>query len=67
MIKLVCENYYRVWYSPYDYPDESDVIEVMATDEKEARYRASDLGWVSSVEEITEDEYNIYSESTSTN
>lgn len=45
---------FRVWYNPYNYPDEEDYIDVNAVDEDEARRRARSLGYVTEVE-IKED------------
>lgn len=51
--KQVKENFYRVWYNPYDLErDEEDFMEVTAETEEEARRRVSSSGYVTSVEEI---------------
>lgn len=44
------EQIFRVWYNPYNYPDEEDYIDVTAVDEDEARRRARTLGYVTEVE-----------------
>ena len=46
------ENLYRVWYSPYDYPDEEDFMEVTANDEESAREFVRTNGYVTDVQEI---------------
>ena len=43
---------YRVWYTPYGYPGESDYIEIEAESEQEARMHGAVYGWVESVETI---------------
>lgn len=45
-------NKYRVYYNPYDYPDEEDFIEVYADNEKEAERKGSSVGYVTSIEEV---------------
>lgn len=45
---------FRVWYNPYNYPDEEDYIDVTAVDEDEARRKARSMGYVTEVE-IKED------------
>lgn len=53
MIKLIKENFYRVWYNPYLLePDEEDYMEVTAETEDEARRRVRSKGYVTSVEEL---------------
>lgn len=61
MIKLIKENFYRVWYNPYGLDrDEEDFMEVTAETEEEARRRVRSEGYVTSVEEIDQltDTYN---------
>lgn len=41
---------YRVWYRPFDYPDEEDYVDIYATDTKDARYRGNSYGYVTDVE-----------------
>lgn len=43
---------YRVWYSPYNYPDEEDFMEVTANDEEAAREFVRTNGYVTDVQEI---------------
>ena len=46
---------YRVWYRPFDYPDEEDYVDIYATDTKDARYRGNSYGYVTDVEYLGED------------
>lgn len=46
------ENLYRVWYSPYNYPNEEDFMEVTAKDEEDAREFVATNGYVTDVQEI---------------
>lgn len=46
---------YRVWYRPFDYPDEEDYVDVYATDTKDARYRGNSYGYVTDVEYLGKD------------
>lgn len=41
---------YRVWYHPFDYPDEEDYVDIYAKDTKDARYRGNSYGYVTDVE-----------------
>ena len=45
---------YRVWYRPFDYPDEEDYVDIYARDTKDARYRGNAYGYVTEVEMLVD-------------
>ena len=48
---------YRVWYRPFDYPDEEDYVDICAKDSRDARYRGNSYGYVTDVEMLPAEEY----------
>lgn len=48
---------YRVWYRPFDYPDEEDYVDICARDSRDARYRGNSYGYVTDVEMLPAEEY----------
>lgn len=43
---------YRVWYRPYDLPDEEDYFDTETDDEREARRIGAAFGYVTGLEII---------------
>jgi hypothetical protein len=48
---------YRVWYRPFDYPDEEDYVDICAKDSRDARYRGNGYGYVTDVEMLPAEDY----------